>query len=216
MIKKNLQDRLITSILLFVILFLVINNSFFLVFGLLIFGVISLLEFFAISKKIFKKLIYNIISNFVFISYVFTFCILFFIFSNFLQLKIILFTLILSCIASDIGGFIFGKIFKGPKLTSISPNKTVSGSIGSFFITAIVFSSIIYYLKSDFSYTLLIISFFTSLSCQIGDLFFSLLKRKANIKDTGKIFPGHGGVLDRLDSIYFGIPVGFISFIYFY
>ena len=216
MIKKNLKDRLITSILLFVTLFLIIKNSFFLVFSLLIFGIISLLEFFAISKKIFKKLVYKIISNFVFISYVFTFCILFFIFSNFLQLKIILFTLILSCIASDIGGFIFGKIFKGPKLTSISPNKTVSGSIGSFFMTAIVFSSLIYYLRTDFSFMLLIISFFISLSCQIGDLFFSLLKRKANIKDTGNFFPGHGGVLDRLDSIYFGIPIGFISFIYFY
>ena len=79
MIKKNLKDRLITSILLFVTLFLIIKNSFFLVFSLLIFGIISLLEFFAISKKIFKKLVYKIISNFVFISYVFTFCILFFI-----------------------------------------------------------------------------------------------------------------------------------------
>lgn len=214
--KKNLKERSITSVLLFVILFLVLNNTFFLVLSLLIFGVFSLLEFFSITKKIFKKFIYKLISNFIFSTYVFLFCILFFIFSNFLQLKIILFIIILSCIASDIGGFIFGKIFKGPKLTSISPNKTFSGSIGSFFMTAVVFSSLFFYLRNDFSFILLIISFFISLSSQMGDLFFSLLKRKANIKDTGKIFPGHGGVLDRLDSIYFGIPVGYISFIYFY
>ena len=216
MIKKDFKNRLTTSILLLFVLFLVFKYNFFLVFCLLIFGVISLLEFFIISKKIFKNIISKTLSNFLFSSYVFIFCIIFFIFSNVLQSKLILFTLLLSCIASDIGGFVCGKIFKGPKLTSISPNKTVIGSIGSFIFTALIFSITIFYYTGKFNLTILLISFITSIACQLGDLFFSYLKRRAKIKDTGKIFPGHGGVLDRLDSIYFGIPIGFTSFVILY
>ncbi len=216
MIKKDLKNRLGTSILLLIILFNVYKFDFILILSLFIFGVASLLEFFSISKKIFKKNFSKTILNIFFTLYVFLFCIIFFIFSNFLQLKIILFILLLSCIASDIGGFVFGKIFKGPKLISVSPNKTIAGSIGSFIFTASIFSITIFYYRADFNLEIIIISLITSLACQLGDLFFSLLKRMAKIKNTGKIFPGHGGVLDRLDSIYFGIPIGFISFIILY
>ena len=133
---------------------------------------------------------------------------MFFFFSNFFQLKIILFSLLLGCVASDIGGFVFGKLFKGPKLTKISPNKTISGAIGSIIFTSLIISTSLFYFTKNFNYLILIICIVTSLACQIGDLFFSLLKRKAKMKDTGNFFPGHGGVLDRLDGILFGLPTG--------
>ena len=117
------------------------------------------------------------------------------------------------CIFSDIGGYIIGKSIGGKKLTKISPNKTISGSLGSFIFTMIFFSASFFYFTNNFSYKILFVAIVTSIACQIGDLFFSLLKRKANVKDTGKIFPGHGGVLDRLDGIIFGLPFGFIILI---
>ena len=136
---------------------------------------------------------------------------MFFFFSNILQLKIILFTLLFGCIASDIGGFIFGKIFKGPKLTKISPNKTISGSLGSFIFSCITIALIFYYYTENTNINILIIGLITSLFCQLGDLFFSFLKRKAKIKDTGNFLPGHGGALDRVDGIFLGIPFGFMA-----
>ena len=147
-----------------------------------------------------------------FILFVFCFTFLFFIFSNFLQLKIFLFIILLSCVASDIGGFIFGKLIGGPKLTKISPNKTISGFVGSIILTILVFTSIFTYLTNDLNYKYFLIAIVISFTCQIGDLFFSFLKRKARIKDTGKILPGHGGVLDRLDGIFLGTTLGFLFF----
>jgi len=141
---------------------------------------------------------------------------LFFLFSIFIELKIIIFSLLLGCAASDIGGFLVGKTFKGPKLTKVSPNKTISGSFGSLILTCIVFSASIFYFTKSFDYKILIIAIVTSIACQLGDLFFSFLKRKSKTKDTGNFFPGHGGVLDRLDGILLGIPIGFITLILFY
>ena len=110
-------------------------------------------------------------------------------------------------------GFIFGKLFKGPKLTKISPNKTISGAVGSIFFCFSV-SLITYLLVQKINIEIvLIIGFFISVSCQLGDLFFSFLKRKAKIKDTGNILPGHGGILDRLDGIYLGLPIGYLILI---
>ena len=137
-------------------------------------------------------------------------------FSNFFHLKIIIFSLLLSCVASDIGGFVFGKTFKGRKITKISPNKTYAGSIGSVIFSMVVFSGSIFFFTNNFSYIILIIAIITSIACQFGDLFFSFLKRKAKIKDTGNFLPGHGGILDRLDGIFLGMPIGFISLIIFY
>ena len=143
----------------------------------------------------------------------FLFCLLFFYFCQFFQLKIIIFSLLFGCIASDIGGFTFGKIFKGPKLTKISPNKTISGALGAFLLTYIIISSIYFYYTSIFNIDILIVSLITSAACQTGDLIFSFLKRKAKVKDTGKILPGHGGILDRIDGILIGVPIGIISLI---
>ena len=114
------------------------------------------------------------------------------------------------CIFSDVGGLLFGKVFKGKKLTKISPNKTVSGSIGSFLLSIVlvpIFNSL---LDSKFSnlHDLIMIAILVSFFCQLGDLFFSYLKRKAKVKDTGYILPGHGGILDRIDGMLFAIPIG--------
>ena len=216
MIGKDMKKRIKTSLFLFFLTFLIIKNNFILFFSLIVFGVYSLLEFFNISKKIYKKTLYILATNLFFIFYVFCFCLFFFFFSNFLQLKIIFFSLLFSCIASDIGGFIFGKIFKGPKLTSISPNKTISGSIGSFLLSSLIFSLLIFYFTNNYGLFILIIGIVTSLACQSGDLLFSYLKRKAKIKDTGNFLPGHGGILDRLDGIFIGVPIGFITLVLLY
>tara|TARA_B110000858_G_scaffold135348_1_gene153926 strand:- start:94 stop:447 length:354 start_codon:yes stop_codon:yes gene_type:complete len=109
---------------------------------------------------------------------------------------------------SDIGGLVFGKIFKGKKLTKISPNKTISGSIGalifSLFLTPFFYEKLIF----NSLLTLILITVIISIISQLGDLFISLLKRKANVKDTSDLLPGHGGFLDRMDGIIFAIPIG--------
>ena len=94
--------------------------------------------------------------------------------------------------------------------------KTISGSIGSLILSSITLSFLFYYFLSKLDIGIILLGIITSISCQLGDLFFSFLKRKAKLKDTGNIFPGHGGVLDRLDGIFLGIPLGLITLIYLY
>ena len=129
------------------------------------------------------------------------------------QLTIFDFLIILSiCILTDTGGFIFGKFFKGPKLTKISPNKTYSGLIGSFILPLLVISIFILFFKDKFklevSFNLNFIIYICIISgiSQLGDLVISYFKRLSNIKDTGKIIPGHGGILDRIDGMIFVFP----------
>tara|TARA_Y100000591_G_scaffold312843_1_gene317759 strand:- start:260 stop:910 length:651 start_codon:yes stop_codon:yes gene_type:complete len=211
--KNNLKKRIITSFILIFFIFLIFNSLYLMTSSLLIFGILSILEFSSLSKKIFDKKIYFFLSNLFFILFIFLFSLFFFLLYNFPQSKFILLVLLIGCVSSDIGGYIFGKILKGPKLTNISPNKTFSGAIGSFIFSCTLFSSLIYYETKVFNLTIVIIGLIISLFCQIGDLFFSYLKRKANIKDTGNLLPGHGGLLDRFDGIFFGIPFGFIFLI---
>ena len=216
MIFKDLKKRLFTSISLLVLLFLIfINNSFFLFF-LMIFGIFSIIEFFNINKKIAKSNINRFISNIIFTILIFIFCTLFFLFSNLIHLKILLFIILLGCIASDMGGYIFGRIIKGPKLTKISPKKTISGAFGSLILSTTMIGFLFFFYFDLINIKIIFIGIFTSIGCQLGDLFFSYLKRKANLKDTGNFLPGHGGILDRVDGILFGVPVGTISFILIY
>ncbi len=212
--KLNFKKRVFTSFFLFSLIILIYNSKYLFVYSSIIFGSIAIIEFINLSKKFNKIKLLNYISNFFFISYLSIFLISSFIFQNFVHLKIIFFSILLGCIASDIGGYIIGNLIKGPKLTRISPNKTISGSLGSFVFTGLTISIFIFYYTKNFYLDILIISFMTSLSCQIGDLFFSFLKRKAKVKDTGNIFPGHGGVLDRIDGILFGVPTGYLTFIW--
>jgi|TARA_B100001059_G_scaffold223989_1_gene249592 phosphatidate cytidylyltransferase len=207
----NLKKRIYTSIILFLIIYLIISFNFFLLFILIVLGNLSILEFFNISKRMIKNKFNLFFINTIFSLYIFLFCILFFYFSNILYLKIILFSLLFGCIASDVGGYVFGKFFKGPKLTKISPKKTITGSIGSIIFTIVIITFLFFYITNSFSYYSIIIAILTSLSCQVGDLFFSYLKRKAKIKDTGNFLPGHGGILDRLDGILLAIPLSVLS-----
>ena len=214
---KNFQKRIYTSIILFLLLFLMIKNNYIMAFFLIIIGIFSVLEFFKIILKIFEKnKIKQFISSIIFIIYIFSFCTCFLILSSFLHLKILIFTILLTCVASDIGGFIFGKIFKGPKLTKISPKKTISGAVGSLIFSVIFATLVIYYLTKNFEPYVIIIGIVTSISCQLGDLFFSFLKRKSLLKDTGNFLPGHGGILDRIDGILLGIPLGFLALLTIY
>ena len=121
------------------------------------------------------------------------------------------------CVFTDIGGYIFGKVFKGPKLTKFSPNKTYSGVIGSYtsaiLFTIILFNNGIIFLNTvEISLNFLIFVFIISTISQLGDLSISYFKRLSNIKDTGTIIPGHGGLLDRVDGMIFAFPFSFMIF----
>lgn len=212
----NLKKRILSSTILCLIVFLIFYSNFFLIYSLLVFGSLVLLEFFNLIKRIISNKFLFLGVNTLFTIYLFLFCYMFFFFSNFTELKFINFVLLLGCVGSDIGGYVVGKILKGPKLTKISPKKTISGALGSFIFTSIIISGLFFYFTNKFNLNIIIISFITSLACQMGDLFISYLKRKSKLKDTGSIIPGHGGVLDRLDGILFGVPLGFLSIILFY
>tara|TARA_B100000787_G_C16030536_1_gene222556 strand:- start:123 stop:512 length:390 start_codon:yes stop_codon:yes gene_type:complete len=121
---------------------------------------------------------------------------------------------VLVAILSDVGGLVFGKFFKGRKLTKISPNKTISGSLGSFIFSLILIPLLKEKLEISALPTLFLITILISLISQLGDLFISYLKRKASVKDTSDILPGHGGFLDRVDGIIFAIPSGILLFIF--
>jgi phosphatidate cytidylyltransferase len=118
------------------------------------------------------------------------------------------------CISTDIGGYVFGKIFKGPKLSRFSPNKTYAGMFGGFLlsIVSIYLFVNIFLLTNEFMDNWLVMVILISSISQIGDIFISFFKRLRNIKDTGKIIPGHGGLLDRIDGMIFAFPFSYIIF----
>ena len=211
MITNNLKKRIFTSLLLFFLFFLIYNFNFFLIYSLIVLGVLSLIEFYNAINKIIKSKLLTLSMNIIFSIFVSVFCYLFLFFSFNAQLKLILFIILLGCIFSDIGGYLFGKTFGGPKLTKISPNKTIAGSVGSLLISATTVFVLFFIFFGIYSLNILFVGLITSLACQMGDLFFSYLKRKAKFKDFGKYLPGHGGVLDRLDGIFFGVPSGLLA-----
>ena len=122
------------------------------------------------------------------------------------------------CVSTDIGGYVFGKIFKGPRLTKISPKKTYSGMIGGFIlstITATIFFNNVFLfnnLTKDLTLGLFILVLLISAISQLGDIIVSYFKRLSKIKDTGKIIPGHGGLLDRIDGMIFAFPFSYLVF----
>ena len=219
---SELNKRIFTSIILILFLILMLNFSVILISSLLLIFVLTWLEFSNILEKIYQKKKKFIVYKFIFKLIIF-FYLLFFMkvvvdefIDNQPNLSWNLIFIISICILSDIGGYIFGKLFGGKKLTKISPKKTYSGMYGSF-ILSILFSVIYSFSISFIDFSLIIfISIFVSLTCQIGDLFISFLKRKSKLKDTGKILPGHGGILDRIDGILFALPLGIILINYLY
>ena len=205
--KKEFEKRLLSSIILIPIaIFFIIKGSIYLIFFLSILFLISSYEWFIMSKK--SNLLKFLGTIFLFFSFYTAFE-----YRENENYKDFLF-IISICILTDIGGYIFGKIFKGPKLTQISPKKTYAGVFGSFFLPLIL--GLVFY---EYQYTdqiaakglyFLIIVLFISLISQIGDLIISFFKRKAKIKDTGKILPGHGGLLDRIDGMIFVFPICYL------
>ena len=204
----EITKRIVTSVILLSIFYAAILNKVILTVALFFCLYQLLYEFSNLVKKIFKqnyKIFIMLILILTYLNYVIikTWVVLSVDANN---NKIIFFILISICIASDIGGITFGKIFKGKKLTKLSPNKTYSGMIGSylfsFFTVLIIFGDLLNYKQ------IILFSIVISSISQIGDLFISLMKRKAKIKDTDNILPGHGGLLDRFDGLIFALPIG--------
>ena len=207
----ELGKRIVTSLILLTFVALSLKNSIILSILLIFFLYQIIFEFNFIFGKIFnKKKIYHLIFQLLSMIYL-TFIVLklWTIFTGNNEVdKLYIYIIFLICIFSDIGGFIFGKTLKGKKLTKISPNKTISGMIGSFILSITV--AVIYAQEYFEINNIIIFSILISLISQFGDLIISYLKRKAQIKDTGIMLPGHGGALDRLDGLIFAIPVGLV------
>ena len=214
----ELKKRIITSIFLIILLVLMFSYIYILIISLIIIGIITWIEFYSLISKIFRnKNLKDKILRFFFksISLIFLFLLIMsVIIIEALRpdLKFFLFFSLLISVASDMGGLIFGKIFKGKKLTKISPNKTISGAIGSFIFSLLLIPILQNITTIPVSVNLILIVLLISFTSQLGDLLISYLKRKAKVKDTSDLLPGHGGVLDRIDGIIFAIPVGLILF----
>ena len=224
MISQNLLKRLITSIILLsLLIFIIFSHQNIFILSILLLGLLICLE----ANKLFLKLLIDMDSkktsstnklNIKFIMLnIITFCYIFFIFCNLsyeiykLESPILFLYLISICFCTDIGGYVFGKIIGGKKLSKISPNKTISGTIGSFIFSIIPLIVVLNfnYIDLTFNFTNIVFCLLISLISQLGDLFISLIKRRAKIKDTGNLLPGHGGILDRVDGIIFAVPFSY-------
>ena len=212
--KNETLKRILSSLILIpIVFFFIIKGSFFFIFFLGVFLLFASYEWIKMSKNQIK-----------FVG------VLYLLFCSYSALVLrdrgadLLFFVILICISTDIGGYVFGRLFKGPKLIKISPNKTYAGMIGSFFLSFIIGLIFVYTILNsnlaelypqyfNFFYInlndfwLLIFIFLISAVSQAGDLVISYFKRLAKIKNTGNVIPGHGGLLDRVDGIIFAIPI---------
>ena len=207
--KKEFEKRILSSLILIpVSFFFIIKGSFFFNFFLTICFLVTLYEWHMMSKK--KK--YHLLG------------ILFLVLSFYTaylfredSLWVFLFIIII-CISTDIGGYISGRLFKGPKLTKISPNKTYSGVIGGYMFSIILINIFLNYhyllnlRKIEFDIIIFVLVMLISSSSQIGDIIISYFKRLSKIKDTGKIIPGHGGIFDRIDGLMFVVILAYILY----
>ena len=217
----ELKKRIVTSILLLFLLYLMINYSYILIISLIIISVVTWIEFNSLIYKVIKKnKKKDLIIKFLFktLSLIYLSLLVFLILyieTEKSHLKICLIYSILVSIVTDIGGLLIGRTIKGKKLTKISPKKTISGSIGSF-LFSLVLVPLFYDELLEYSLLyLFIITLLISLISQVGDILISYLKRRAKVKDTSDILPGHGGFLDRVDGIIFAIPAGVLLFNFF-
>jgi phosphatidate cytidylyltransferase len=223
--SQNFIKRFITSIILLILLIFInfAHQNIFII-AILTLGMIICIE----ANNVFSKLLFT--NNFkknsflhkfspkLFFINTLTFFYIFFIFCYFSyeihrsEGPIFFLYIICICFFTDMGGYIVGKIIGGKKLSKISPNKTISGTFGSFLfsIFPLIFFLNMDYLNFTINFSNILYCLMISLISQLGDLSVSFLKRKAKIKDTGKILPGHGGVLDRLDGIIFAVPFSYL------
>ncbi len=206
---RELAFRIFTSLLLLTALYIAYLNLYFFYFLFSLIFILSIIEYLQLISRIKIKDLKK--SYYILFGLAYLIFVIFFIFSQINEIKDIIFYSIIICISTDIGGLTFGKFFKGKKLTKISPKKTFSGFYGSF-----VASYISMFLFLDFInlniFILFLLTFSLCLLSQFGDLFFSFLKRKANLKDTGKLLPGHGGILDRIDGVIISVPINILFY----
>ncbi len=211
---NNLKKRILTSVIVFPLsIFFIIKGGYYIVSFLYAVLILANFEVFSFFKR---KILIITLDGLLVISLL-----------SILYLRndttssfVLLIWVIILTVCSDIGGYIFGKIFKGKKFTKISPNKTLSGVIGSFlFSLGSVFLlgfiiEIVSGVESDFfqkpRYFILAIAL--SLAAQLGDLTISYFKRLEKIKDAGKLLPGHGGIFDRIDSLMFVALTAYIFY----
>ena len=208
MIKEEIIKRILSSIILIpIVLFFIIKGSFLFNFFIFICFLITTYEWLKLSKNNLFKLLGTI---FIIIS----FYTIFKIRNEFDRDYFHLLLVAIICASTDIGGYLFGNIFKGPKLTKISPKKTYSGVIGSFLLSLIFTNLFLDFLSNvktfEFTKEMFLFILLVSLVSQIGDIIISYFKRKSKIKDTGTIIPGHGGILDRIDGMIFAIPFAYV------
>ena len=214
MINETFKRILSSIIIIPIALFFIIKGSAYFIFFLITFFLISSYEWFSMIKK---KI--HLYTGVFFLSFSFYAA---YLLRGTSESELVFFLfIILICVASDVGGYIFGKLFKGPKLINISPNKTYSGMIGSYLLS-IIFANLylkeslnLIWISNPFTYNdtlmLTLVLLISSVS-QLGDLFISYFKRLSKIKNTGKILPGHGGLLDRVDGIIFAVPFAYLFF----
>ena len=212
MIYNEIQKRIFSSLILIPIaLFFIIKGSFLFTFFILICFLITLYEWHKMSKK---KPYYLLGLLFLVLSFYSAYVIRTDLNSSLEYFMIVL----LICISTDIGGYIFGKLFKGPKLTKISPKKTYSGVIGGYLLSIIFlnfFFNYSYFLyPQEITPNIFILILLISTVSQLGDIVISYFKRLSRIKDTGKIIPGHGGLLDRIDGMIFAFLFCYGIFLY--
>ena len=211
MINKELTKRILSSLILIPIaLFFIIEGSFIFNFFILICFLITSYEWHKMSRN---KSYYLFGIFFLLLSFYSAYEI-----RTNMDVDYEYFIIILIiCISTDIGGYIFGKIFKGPKLTKISPNKTFSGVIGGyllsiFFLNLTLKSNYFFPKPMEITFNIFIFILLISTVSQLGDIIISFFKRLSKIKDTGKIIPGHGGLLDRIDGMIFAFPFAYLIF----
>ena len=211
--KDEIIKRILSSIILIpTVLFFIIKGSFLFNFFIFICFLITTYEWLKLSKN-------NLLKFFGTIFIVISFYAIFKIRNEFDKDYFHLLLVVIICASTDIGGYLFGNIFKGPKLTKISPKKTYSGVIGSFLLSLIftnLFLDFSSNIKSfEFTKEMFLFILLVSFISQIGDIIVSYFKRKSKIKDTGTIIPGHGGILDRIDGMIFAFPFSYVFFLNF-
>ena len=211
---SEINKRLLTSFFLIILCFIALYNKIILTSLLIFFLFQTFTEFYFILRKLFnvnnKNKLYFILVFLLF--YLLLLVIItwdIFVFEH-EDMNLIFFLIVSICISTDIGGFFFGKIFKGKKLTKISPNKTYSGLIGSYVLSLL--TTTIFFKEYFELFDLIIFTLVISTFSQLGDLTISYLKRKVKIKDTSNILPGHGGFLDRFDGFLLAMPIGYLVY----
>ena len=203
MINRELQKRILSSLILLPLAYyFILSGSFYLIFFTIICFLVSIYEW----NKMVKKIEHKFLGTFFLI----------FSFYTFYEISIehLWIFVLFICVSTDIGGYVFGKLFKGPKLTKISPNKTFSGMIGGYLLSLIFLSFFMGWINSTVNEEWFIVTILISTVSQIGDIIISYFKRLSKVKDTGKIIPGHGGLLDRIDGMIFAFPFSYIYLLF--